>query len=185
MTKLAWTLRRTFRRISVILLVFSSVLAPQASRGGDPVSKRFDKFVCTCQAAGPGVERNSESLKKFCSYDCTCIGLNSSGPAVMNIPAKIENLQTTSYSLEQWDYKSQTCHGQYTWKPSFDAPAWKFKVHFALFTVASSGALVFPEKLETAQGVQELDKPFNQTAPEVVDALKKILLRKGLDPKCK
>jgi hypothetical protein len=139
-------------------------------------SSALEKFVCTCQATGPGVERDIRSVKKFCSYDCNCIGLNSSGPAVMNLPAKIENVETTSYSLEEWDYKSQTCHGQYAWRPSFDAPAWKIKAKFTAFTISSEGVMIFPESIETAQGVNEQGKRFKDTAPEIVQALRQQLL---------
>jgi hypothetical protein len=136
----------------------------------------YEHFVCSCQAMGPGVERDVGSTQKFCSYDCNCMGLSGVRPAVMNIPAKVNNVATTAFSLEAWDYKSPICHGQYAWKPSLNAPVWQTQVRFATFLITSEDRLVYPDSIEIAPGLNEQNKPFTSTAPEVVSALKKLLL---------
>jgi hypothetical protein len=146
-------------------LLLAPVLVPS-------LSQAYESFVCSCQASGPGVERDLKSPLKYCSYNCSCIGIKADRTPVMNIPVKIQNVATTAYSVEKWDHGSQICHGQYTWSPNLDSPAWKYQVKFAPFTVTQEGALIFPERLEIAQGVNEEGKRFSPTAKELATALK-------------
>jgi hypothetical protein len=157
---------KTLKRIAFIFTFVAPTLAWS-----------YEHFVCNCKTMGPGVEREVGSTQKFCSYDCSCMGLSGVRPAVMNISVKVNNVATTAFSLEAWDYKSPICHGQYSWKPNLSAPVWQTQVRFATFLITSEGRLVFPNSIEIAPGLNEQDKPFSSAAPEVVSALKKLLTR--------